>query len=151
MLVISAIMLVFLIIVVILVTVITRNITKQAATRSAPVSSQPTPVQLEKSIYLDLPGNFPKDLPLPKQVKVTVSGEDEVTRNAVLSTAANLDDIVSFYLKELPGTGWEITNQTQAGGLTIIYTAKENREVIIAIGKGEEGVAISITVLKHTP
>lgn len=149
---ISAILVAFLLIIVISVAIFTRNISKgiDNGKNGPDTNNVLAPTQSVRSIYLDLPQTFPRDLPLPKLAKVTVASADEQTWNAVLSTNAALDETVSFYRKELPNTGWEITSQPQAAGITIFYAEKQGKEAIIAVGKGDHGNTVSITILKDT-
>lgn len=149
-LVLVAAILIFLIIISVLVTFMTQNILRkrQGGALSLPALSTISPTPAEKSVYFDLPNDFPRDFPLPTAVKVTVGNESETDWTGVFLTQEPIENISSFYLRELPNTGWKITNESSGGGLFIIYTEKEKREAIVAIGRGDEGITVSVTILK---
>ena len=141
--------LVSLIIIALLTAFLTERIgQKQKSESSTKNSVTISPTQKEAGIYLDLPASFPRDFPLPQSAKVTVGKESSDDWVGVFLTTGSADTTRDFYLTELPKTGWQITNQSQGGGLAIIYTRKDKREAIVAVGKGEGGVTVSVTILK---
>ena len=125
---------------------LSQRTTKQQANNKA--AQNVTPKLKEPAIYLDLPKSFPRDMVLPPRAKVTVSDESENDWTATFLTPTPLEGTSDFYIKELPKAGWVITNQSQGGGLTILYAKKEQYETIIAIGKGDLGITVSMTILK---
>lgn len=135
-------------------TVIAFLLTSQAAPKEPTLRESqqkteiPTPAFGERSVYLDLPQHFPKDLPLVKRGRVTAAEESESAFTAVFLTTASPSDVREFYLAELPKAGFAITNQSQGGGLTIFYSKKGEQEVVVSIGRSEEGTTVSLTILK---
>lgn len=125
-----------------------RIVQKRQVEPSTTVPVTLSPTQKEATIYLDLPSSFPRDFPLPGSAKVTVGRESADDWVGVFLTVESVEGVRDFYLTELPKTGWQITNQSQGGGLSIIYTNKDTREAIVAIGKGEGGITVSVTILK---
>lgn len=102
----------------------------------------------EQSVYFGLPETFPKDMPLPPRSRVTAVQESKDDQSAVFLTAVTIEAVEEFYNNQLSEKGWEITNQSQGGGITIFYVTKDGKEAIVAVGKGEAGVTVSITILK---
>ena len=129
---------------------ITRSAVQKEKTKKIPVKEEQSESLLggERSIYLDLPANFPKDVPLMKKVKVTAAEESDTSFTAVFSTESSPSDVRGFYEGEFEKTGFTITNQSQGAGISIYYVSKGPREAVITIGRGESSTTISITVVK---
>lgn len=125
---------------------ITRLLSEQVARNENTRLSEVTPTP-EPPIYHDLPRTFPRDIILPSGGNVTGANESENDWTATFITPLSTDEANAFYLGELPKSGWIITNQTQGGGLTILYV-KKTREAVVVIGKSELGTTVSITILK---
>lgn len=114
----------------------------------ATVSQNVTPTPKERSIYLDLPKDFPRDIPLPASARVTAKEEDDDSWKAAFLVAGESAFVRDFYLSSLPKAGWKITGQSQAAGLTIMNLNKDGREAIVAIGSTDGGTNVSLTILK---
>lgn len=126
----------------------TRNIARKIAeTPSSESSSAAIPAPSANPLRLDLPATLPKNIPLPPHAKVTLAKEDKGQWTAIFLTVASLDEVVHFYKKELASNGWTITDQSAAGGLFIIH-ASSDHDVLVAIGRSENGVTVSLTVSK---
>jgi len=67
---------------------------------------------------------------------------------ASLLTPLTPDEVHDFYTTSLVQNGWQITSQSQGGGLVIMTIQKDNREAIITIGKSDVGTTISLTLPK---
>lgn len=149
-LIVAGVILIFIIIVALISSIATVSISRKVAREKAAQQGTilPTPKPLARSIYLDLPASFPRDIPLITRSQVTSARESKDDWSAVLLTSTPLKETTEFYLKELPATDWEITNQSTAAGLSILYVRKNAREAIIAIGRGDQGITVSITILK---
>lgn len=146
---------VFLLFLVVVASIIAAVVTSNLAQKTAEKASlkegivpKVSPASQGESTYQGLPPSFPSDIPIIKKAKITAASESEVAWTVVFSTAMPISQIQGFYEGDLPNAGWNITEQSQAGGLSIIEAAKEGRKAIIAIGKGEVGPTVSITVLK---
>lgn len=151
-LVVAGIMLALLIIVAFLASLLTQRITQRFSNKT-PIGKESitlAPKPNERAIYLDLPASFPKDMPLPQDVKVTFASDDSTGLKATLVTTTPLEEMGDFYATEFPRSGWTITSQSQAAGLTIIYAKKKKQETIVVIGKGDGGITISVTILKSS-
>jgi len=128
---------------------LTRGLAKKIdKTNVANTSQNVTPAPKERSIYLDLPKDFPRDIPLPASAKVTVKEEDGDSWKAAFLVAGEASSVRNFYLSSLPALNWKIIGQSQAAGLTIFNLNKDGREAIIAIGNTDGGTSVSLTILK---
>lgn len=146
---IAGIILIFIAVVALISSITTANISRKIADEKvAPIQSGLTPTPKPRSIYLDLPESFPKDMPLISRSRVSWARESSDDWSAVLLTVTPVEETTNFYVKELPANGWHITNRSAAAGLTILYVGKSTREAIIAIGRGDQGITVSITILK---
>ncbi len=109
-----------------------------------------------------LPEGFPSDFPLPDNLNIIVSssgsgGSNKVDAilNVTATTNQPVDDLRSFYTKELPAKGWTIKaqNQTNIGGKnnTVSLTAeKGSTQANVAIIDGDttasDGDATTLTI-----
>lgn len=146
-LIVGVIILIFLVVIAFVASVLTQRIS-QNMPRQASTTITPVPTQIERSVYLDLPASFPRDMPLPQGVKVTLATDDSTGLKATLVTPSPLEEVADFYATQFPRSGWTITSQSQAAGLTLIYAKKKNLEAIVLIGRGDQGVTVSITIPK---
>lgn len=147
-LVVAGIILVFLVMIAFVASFLTQRISQNMIRQAPIITGEPTPTPKEHAIYLNLPKSFPRDFPLPQDAKVSAAKEDATQWTAVLTTVAQIDQVSRFFTTELPHSGWAITNESRAAGLTIIYSRKGKQEALVAIGKGDGGITVSITILK---
>lgn len=147
---IGLIVLILLIVASIIASVLTGNLSKKIQEKSSVSQNQPNllPTLKERSIYLDLPQNFPRDIPLPQTARVTAKEEDNDSWKATFLVADNAALVRDFYLKSLASSSWKITGQSQAAGLTIINLSRDGRSAIAAIGSTDGGTSVSLTILK---
>lgn len=151
MLIVAGILLAIVLLVAVFSILLARTVSEQVAQRQLQPSSDvatSTPTPKERSVYLDLPESFPRDFPLLLRSKITVSNESKDDWTGVFLTVASVEEARDFYRDELAKAGWSITDQSQGGGLSIIYAQKDVREAIVAIGRGEGGTTVSVTILK---
>lgn len=124
--------------------------TMSLARKATSVSHNTSIVSPPPSLDVEgLPQDFPTDMPVIPQSKVTVASDEDNQVNVVLLTAMGVDDVYQFYLDELPKKGWEISNESKAAGLTILYADKSLRRAIITIGKSDLGITVSLTLSKN--
>lgn len=149
----TGVFLVFLVGIAVATSILTKQASEKLAKQKAAQSTSQTPTSApqEYSIYLSLPKTFPKDMPLMRSFIVTATNEDKHQWSASFFTTLGVSELTDFYNKELPNAGWKITNRSQGGGITVIYAAKDTRDAVVAIGKGEGGMAVSLTIVKHVP
>jgi len=55
------------------------------------------------------------------------------------------EKIVEFYKKEMAARGWQPSMKLQSGGAMLAYT-KENKTVLVAIGKEKTDTVLNLTV-----
>ena len=146
----AAVLLGFTIIVAFISSVLTATISQNVVKQKTIKENQaiPTPTR-QRSIYLELPADFPKDIPLITGAIVMSAREGKDDWSCVLLTSLSIEEAITFYQKELASNGWKITSRSSAAGLTIFYAAKSAQNAIIAVGRGDGGVTISITILKN--
>lgn len=147
----TGILLIFLVGIAVATSILTKQVSDRLAKQKAVqnTSQIPTSVPQESSIYLNLPKTFPKDMPLMRSFIVTATSEDANQWSASFFTTQGVSELTDYYNKELPNAGWKITNRSQGGGITVIYANKDTRDAVVAIGKGEGGMAVSLTILKN--
>ena len=90
---------------------------------------------------VQLPADFPKDVPVfaPVTVKgvVTIAG----TINVSLESDRLMSEVASFYQSQLPSQGWVSASVLNSEGGFFGTFTKENRQLIVAITPKEEGGA----------
>ena len=98
----------------------------------------------------NLPKDFPEDIPVPPDAESTrwiqAPGVGTV---AGFMADAPAEATYDYYVKELPGSGWKVTEQKQEAGQRLLVADKGDRRLRISIaqvGKRTEiGLAISST------
>jgi hypothetical protein len=79
-------------------------------------AEEPQRAKLEPEVAVELPEDFPADVPIFKDAKVArVFGLANNAQNVIFSTAAPVSDVTKFYRNQMEGSGWEITQQFQRG------------------------------------
>lgn len=107
----------------------------------------------------ELPANWPDDVPVYPGAtpygNINISGEEDLeTVAAVLLTNDSIDQMKSFYDKELVANGWKIegtfTTDTAEGKIVTYSATKKNRMAGVVLGEtameGTEGNNITITI-----
>ncbi len=101
---------------------------------------------------VDLPDNWPDDMPTFPKAKILSAVKNEGTVNMAMAsfqTGEAISAVTDFYDKELPENGWSIDNRIETGPATVIHMAsKGDRIVSISTAKDEASgeTMISITL-----
>ncbi len=99
----------------------------------------------------ELPEHWPEDFPTFPKAKITNTVEGAGAANMIMvvfETGKAVQDVKDFYKEELPKSGWEITNEVEAGEAFILAAAKDARAASVSISKNTapDTTIISINV-----
>lgn len=96
-------------------------------------------------IGVGLPREFPKDVPIYPKSEVALSSVTSEGTNATFNAKATLQSVFDFYEKELPRSGWTVTEKSSFG-MTIIAATKDTRELSVGLMGGTEDKETIITL-----
>lgn len=96
-------------------------------------------------IGVGLPREFPKDVPIYPKSEVALSSVTPEGTNATFNAKATLQNVFDFYERELPRTGWTVTEKASFG-MTIISATKDTRELSVGLMGGSEDKETIITL-----
>jgi hypothetical protein len=85
---------------------------------------------------VQLPADFPKDVPLYKNARLTRVGRwmdnPKMGRNFYLDTADAVEAAIAFYKAQLPAAGWTITKNSFVANPNTISVMKGKRMVMVS-------------------
>lgn len=102
----------------------------------------------------ELPDDFPSDVPIYKNAKVTSSSTSTADQgySASLSTTDSQSTVADYYKAELEKQGWTIddsyTASDTSGKSTSYYASKGDRDLTIGVYKYTDEVSVTIYVSK---
>jgi len=111
---------------------------------------EPETEEAEAMEPVDLPEDFPGDVPLMSGFKATVAeavGETPGSYSLIGTLAANPQAALAYYERELGARGWEETADGDAPETIARTFAKDGRTVVVAAVPGETGG--SVLTLTH--
>jgi hypothetical protein len=97
------------------------NATPQARVQVQPATPAPQPTVPQVAAaspapLVDLPSDFPQDVPVYKDAAVTqVQNLANNAHNVIFRTTAPVAEVYTFYEKKMTDAGWDITQQIQRG------------------------------------
>lgn len=110
-----------------------------------------------------LPSDFPDDVPVYDDAKVTssMSSSSDGSYNVTMSSTDSFDSINSFYASEIVKDGWKIDNtgdynSGESGKSTIYYASKDTRSLTVGVYTGTDvagaytengGISITLSVV----
>lgn len=98
----------------------------------------------------EIPGNFPKDIPIYPGSKPTGSYVATGTDNGLvvgLETTDDFNKVAAYYLSELKKNGWQV-DSTMAADITQAYSIKKGEMTgVISIQKQEEKKVVGIAIV----
>ena len=112
-----------------------------AARIQSPTPAEPQVAEASPAPAVDLPTDFPADVPVFKDATVSqVQNLANNAHNVVFRTAAPVGDVYAFYEKQLTDRGWDVTQQVQ-----------RDAHAFISFRKGDLITNITIAEDPHTP
>jgi hypothetical protein len=119
------------------------------------VSIFPILAQNQPGGEVKLPADFPKDIPLYKNARLTHAGNwmdnPKLGKNFYFDTADAVDAAIAFYKAQLPAAGWTITKNSYVANPNTISVMKGSRMVMVSPnrvnGKGGEVTRIEIILM----
>jgi hypothetical protein len=83
----------------------------------------------------NVPGDYPKDVPVYKDTKVVMSqsASEKNAHNLVLESGDSADKIAEFYKKGLESNGWKIEGTMNMGEMNMLTAVKDKRQTVIQI------------------
>jgi len=117
------------------------QITDDGASFSMNASSERGAETIQSGENLPLPEDFPKDIPVPDALKVTMvnTAAAKEVFNIQATNSLGVDDLVQFYKAQAPAKGWkEVAATALTGVMASLEYEKEDRvlRVIISSGNG---------------
>ncbi len=99
---------------------------------------------------LKLPDDFPKDVPIYPNTKITSSMKQGPQYHMlVLTTKDKGAKIYEFYQKKLKDANWDIKQEMQMDKAYTLAGQKGNRNAAVIIGESDEESTISITITQE--
>jgi len=97
-----------------------------------------------------VPDDYPKDVPVPGNVKVVMStsanANGQQGYSLILESADTTDNLTAFYKKGLADNGWTIESTTSTAEMTIFGASKEKRQLMVQIMDSNGKRSINQTV-----
>jgi hypothetical protein len=92
-----------------------------------------------------VPDDFPKDVPIypGAQARMAMKNKDQGV-TMMLGSKDSLDQVASFYKKELADKGWKQEAEMTMPEHRMFTCSKENRKVVVSVTKDQEGALISL-------
>jgi hypothetical protein len=96
---------------------------------------------------VELPANFPEDLPLyPNSVPFAAMETGGGTAIVALDANAKAPEVYEYYKQNLPSSGWIIENEMNIGAARMLTTVKGDRKAVLQIESTEKGARVSVSV-----
>jgi hypothetical protein len=92
-------------------------------------------------VTVPVPKAMSKSSDKPVEMKILGFGAGQASFHGDMES----DKIVEFYKKELPARGWQPNMSMRSGGAMLAYT-KEEKTVLVAIGKQNNDTSLTLTV-----
>ena len=82
-----------------------------------------------------VPDDYPKDLPVYGDAKVTLSTSvsEKNARNLILESPDAADKITDFYKKGLESNGWKLDGSMNMGEMSMFTATKDKRKAVIQV------------------
>jgi hypothetical protein len=94
-----------------------------------------------------LPADFPKDVPVPTDLVLSMATSAGEGTSVQGSSKMTVDALTAFYRKEAVAQGWtEAMNFGQPGEMQTLQYTKEKRSLGVMIVKVEAGAMVTLTV-----
>ncbi len=104
-----------------------------------------------------LPDNWPSDMPLIPDAKITYAGTMGMGMgmggtgggmSVVYTTAKSVTEVSEFYKKALVENGWTLAGTMAVSGGSMVHATKGDSVGTVHIGGNEEGTAVTVAVGK---
>ncbi len=106
-----------------------------------------------------LPDNWPSDIPLLDDAKITYAGTmgmgmgmgmngDAAGMSVVYTTAKSANDAADFYKKELVQNGWTLAGTMAVPGGSMVHATKGDMVATVSIGGDESGTTVTVAIGK---
>jgi hypothetical protein len=90
------------------------KVTPQARAQVQAATPAPTVAKATPAPVVDLPTDFPQDVPVYKDAAVTqVQNLANNAHNVIFRTTAPVAEVYTFYEQKMTGSGWKVTQQVQ--------------------------------------
>ena len=95
-----------------------------------------------------VPADYPADVPVYKDAKVTVSQtvSEKNSRNLMLETSDAGDKVAAFYKSGLEGNGWKVEGTVAMGELNMITATKADKQFVVQINNSGDKRMITQTL-----
>jgi len=97
-----------------------------------------------------VPDDYPKDVPVPSNVKVLMStsanANGQQGYSLVLESADTTDNLTAFYKKGFVDNGWTVESTTSTAEMTIFGASKDKRTMMVQIVDSNGKRSINQTV-----
>jgi len=99
---------------------------------------------------VDVPDDFPDDVPLYPEAKVVGSMQvEESGRLLTLTTGDAPEKVMSFYRGKLESDGWQVESEMNMGGQRMLAAVKDERTVAVQAMEEESGSRVLLTVSQN--
>jgi len=95
-----------------------------------------------------LPGDYPSDVPVYKDAKITLSQtiSEKHGRNLMMETSDSADKVATFYKSGLETNGWKVEGTVTMGELNMMTATKGSRQLVVQITNSTDKRSIMQTV-----
>lgn len=97
---------------------------------------------------VEVPKNFPEDVPIYTGLKLNTSAQDKETATVRGVTSDSVEKVVDFYKSRLEAKGWTEDMVVSQGGkepMTMLTYSKDDRSASIMIMRTDTETSVSIT------
>lgn len=100
---------------------------------------------------VDLPANWPADVPVLSGVKITYAGSTnpqtgQAGASVMFTTTQSTAEVAAYYNSELVKAGWTIEGTANSGGVNIISAQKGGRQVGLYMLESDGSTTVTIGI-----
>lgn len=98
-----------------------------------------------------LPADFPKDVPVMKDavVKAVMGTSEQGNLVVIMSAAAPVAEVVSYYQQSLKAQGWNTESSMNMGEGAMLTLKKEGRSLMLTVSKDGKDTNIQLALPNH--
>jgi hypothetical protein len=105
-----------------------------------------TPAKSIGARIVDLPADFPKDVPVIKGATVKVAMSQGNRMVVHLYTSSSVPEAAKFYNEALKGQGWQIESSTIASDMSTLWARKGRSLCGVTVSKEGRGTLVRLAV-----
>lgn len=109
-------------------------------------TSGPVKEKEEKVSNLEVPENFPKDIPLYEGASLSAAASSDTVVSVTMETSDPLAAVRDFYAHTLLENGWTILETAELGSALVLSFEKEGVTGVLAVTESEGETSITLSI-----